>query len=33
VLTLPATPGTVHVTAEGQYALGRPIVSFTETAQ
>lgn len=33
VLTLPATPGTVHVTAEGQYALGHPVVTFTETAQ
>jgi len=33
VLTLPATTGTVHVTAEGQYALGHPVVTFTETAQ
>jgi len=33
VLTLPATPGAVHVTAEGQYALGHPVVTFTETAQ
>jgi hypothetical protein len=33
VLTLPAAPGTVHVTAEGQYALGHPVVVFTETAQ
>jgi hypothetical protein len=33
VLTLPTTPGTVHVTAEGQYALGHPVVTFTETAQ
>jgi hypothetical protein len=33
VLTLPSTPGTVHVTAEGQYALGHPEVTFTETAQ
>jgi hypothetical protein len=32
-LTLPATAGTVHVTAEGQYALGHPQVTFTETAQ
>ncbi len=32
-LTLPATPGTVHVTAEGQYGLGHPVVTFTETAQ
>jgi hypothetical protein len=33
VLTLPSTPETVHVTAEGQYALGHPVVTFTETAQ
>jgi hypothetical protein len=33
VLTLPQTPGVVHVTAEGQYALGHPAVTFTETAQ
>lgn len=33
VLTLPLTPGAVHVTAEGQYALGHPEVTFTETAQ
>ncbi len=33
VLTLPSTTGTVHVTAEGQYALGHPQVTFTETAQ
>ncbi|MFZ1009276.1 MAG: hypothetical protein WAN65_20710, partial [Candidatus Sulfotelmatobacter sp.] len=33
VLTLPQTPGVVHVTAEGQYALGHPEVTFTETAQ
>jgi hypothetical protein len=33
VLTLPATAGTVHVTAEGQYALGHPVVTFTEIAQ
>jgi hypothetical protein len=33
VLTLPSTTGTVHVTAEGQYALGHPLVTFTETAQ
>ncbi len=31
-LTLPATAGTVHVTAEGPYALGHPVVQFTETA-
>jgi hypothetical protein len=33
VLTLPATAGAVHVTAEGQYALGHPSATFTETAQ
>jgi hypothetical protein len=33
VLTLPASPGTVHVNAEGQYALGHPVATFTETAQ
>jgi hypothetical protein len=33
VLTLPSTTGKVHVTAEGQYALGHPQVTFTETAQ
>jgi hypothetical protein len=33
VLTLPSTAGTVHVTAEGQYGLGHPVVTFTETAQ
>ncbi len=33
VLTLPSVAGTVHVTAEGQYALGHPQVTFTETAQ
>jgi hypothetical protein len=33
VLTLPSMAGTVHVTAEGQYALGHPQVTFTETAQ
>ena len=33
VLTLPSTPETVHVAAEGQYALGHPVVTFTETAQ
>ena len=32
-LTLPATPGTVEVTAEGPYALGHPISTFTETSQ
>ena len=33
VLTLPSTPQTVKVTAEGQYALGHPQGTFTETAQ
>jgi len=33
VLTLPSEAETVHVTAEGQYALGHPSVTFTETAQ
>ncbi len=33
VLTLPASPKAVHVTAEGPFALGHPIVTFTETAQ
>ncbi|MGD0990267.1 MAG: glycoside hydrolase family 44 protein [Candidatus Sulfotelmatobacter sp.] len=33
VLTLPSSPGTVKVTAEGEYALGHPVVTFTETAQ
>lgn len=33
VLTLPSTAGTVHVTAEGQYSLGHPTATFTETAQ
>ena len=33
VLTLPSTAGTVRVTAEGQYALGHPVATFTETAQ
>ncbi len=33
VLTLPTTPGTFHVTAEGQYGLGHPVATFTETAQ
>ena len=32
VLTLPSSPGTVHVTAEGPYGLGHPVVTFTETA-
>jgi len=33
VLTLPASAGAVHVTAEGQFALGHPTATFTETAQ
>ena len=33
VLTLPATAGTVHVTAEGPFGLGHPLVTFTETSQ
>jgi hypothetical protein len=33
VLTLPPNPGTVHVTAEGQFGLGHPVAKFTETAQ
>lgn len=33
VLTLPQSPGTVHVTAEGPFGLGHPDVKFTETAQ
>ncbi len=33
VLTLPANPGTVHVTAEGQFGLGHPVAKFTETTQ
>jgi len=33
VLTLPATAGTVHVTAEGPVGLGHPIATFTETSQ
>jgi hypothetical protein len=33
-LTLPGTSGTqVQVTTEGHYALGHPVVIFTETAQ
>jgi Glycoside hydrolase family 44 len=32
-LTLPSTPGVVHVTAEGPVPLGRPVVQFTLTAQ
>jgi hypothetical protein len=33
VLTLPATAGTVHVTAEGPYGLGHPVAAFTETVR
>lgn len=33
VLTLPATAGTVHVTANGPVGLGQPATSFTETSQ
>jgi fibronectin type 3 domain-containing protein len=32
-LTLPASAGPVHVTAEGPYGLGHPVSTFTETAQ
>jgi fibronectin type 3 domain-containing protein len=31
-LTLPASAGTVHVTAEGPYGLGHPVATFIETA-
>jgi hypothetical protein len=33
VLTLPASSGTVHVTAEGQFGLGHPVAKFTETSE
>jgi len=33
VLTLPSAARIVKVTAEGQYSLGHPVVTFTETAQ
>ena len=33
VLTLPSSPGTVYVTAEGPYGLGHPVATFTETVQ
>ncbi len=33
VLTLPSTAGSVRVTAEGQYALGHPVATFTESTQ
>ncbi len=32
VLTLPPNAGAVHVTAEGPFGLGHPIVTFTETS-
>jgi hypothetical protein len=32
VLTLPQSPGTVHVRAEGPFGLGHPVVTFIETA-
>ncbi|HEY1203765.1 MAG: glycoside hydrolase family 44 protein [Bryobacteraceae bacterium] len=32
-LTLPASAGTVHVTAEGPYGLGHPVIQFAETVQ
>lgn len=32
-ITLPATPGTVQVTAEGPIPLGHPVATFTITAQ
>ena len=32
-VTLPATPGVVHVTAEGPIPLGHPVATFTFTAQ
>jgi hypothetical protein len=32
-LTLPPTAGTAHVTAEGPFGLGHPVVTFTETSQ
>jgi fibronectin type 3 domain-containing protein len=32
-LTLPATAGSVTVTAEGPFGLGHPVATFTETAQ
>jgi Glycoside hydrolase family 44 len=33
VLTLPSSAGAVQVKAEGQYALGHPVATFTETAE
>jgi hypothetical protein len=32
-LTLPSAAGTVHVTAEGPFGLGHPMVTFTENPQ
>jgi glycosyl hydrolase family 44/fibronectin type III domain protein len=32
-LTLPSSPGPVHVTAQGPFGLGHPLVVFSETAQ
>jgi hypothetical protein len=32
MLTLPPSPGSVHVTAEGPIPLGHPVATFTETA-
>jgi hypothetical protein len=32
-ITLPSTPGVVHVTAEGPIPLGHPVATFTLTAQ
>jgi hypothetical protein len=33
VLTLPGSAGAVHVTAEGPFGLGHPVVTFMETSQ
>jgi hypothetical protein len=33
VLTLPASAGAVHVTAEGPVGLGHPVATFLETSQ
>jgi Glycoside hydrolase family 44 len=33
VLTLPSSAGAVQVKAEGQYALGHPVATFTETVE
>ncbi|HZW93917.1 MAG TPA: glycoside hydrolase family 44 protein [Candidatus Eremiobacteraceae bacterium] len=32
-LTLPSSPGPVHVTAQGPFGLGHPVVVFSETTQ